>query len=470
MSSTSEAALTGVGSGVKAGADSSSAASRVVGTPGFNAPRSLKLNAVWTIAGNGVYAASQWLQVAIIAHLGTTVDVGQYALTMGICAPVFMLSNLQLRSIQATDSVRRYSFGEYLGLRLITSAGALVFALVLSLLFARNGSLAVLTVAIAVYKALESISDIYQGSLQQRERMDYLSQSFMWKALLVVSCFGVTYHLTQNLLFAVFAMATGQLLSLWVYDIPVSTRTMHGLAGHDRTSLSKYIDPPDWNREALRRLAQRALPLGLTMMLVSLYANLPRFVLEKYAGASAVGIFAAITYFTTVGTMIVNAVGAAVCPRLALHVSRSEGKEFWVLVIRLALLAAAIGAAGIIAALFAGHYVLLTFYGHEYARHTDVLIWSMLGAAFLYVSSVFGYAATARGRLAGQPWIVAISCAVLLGCSAALVPAHGLVGAAISIAVAALSNLAGFVVLVCGRTRRDDNPMPKQRSPRGGNS
>src|SRR5690349_22697168 len=82
------------------GAGSQSAASRPVEA------RSLKTNAVWTIAGNGVYAANQWLQVAIIAHLGTTVDVGHYALIMGICAPVFMLANLQLRAIQATDSIQ----------------------------------------------------------------------------------------------------------------------------------------------------------------------------------------------------------------------------------------------------------------------------------------------------------------------------------------------------------------------------
>jgi O-antigen/teichoic acid export membrane protein len=97
--------------------------------------------------------------------------------------------------------------------------------------------------------------------------------------------------------------------------------------------------------------------------------------------------------------------------------------------------------------------VLLTFYGPEYARHTDVLNWCMLGAAFLYIGSTFGYAATARGRLTGQPWVVAGSCAVLLGCSMVLVPTYGLVGAAISTAIASLGNLLGFVFIVCRGSR-----------------
>src|SRR5437867_237852 len=84
------------------------------------APLSLKRNTLWTMAGNTVYAASQWLQVAAIARLGSTLDVGHYAFALGLATPVFMLANLQLRPMQATDSLRRYTFGDYLGLRLVT--------------------------------------------------------------------------------------------------------------------------------------------------------------------------------------------------------------------------------------------------------------------------------------------------------------------------------------------------------------
>src|SRR5438874_122437 len=74
-----------------------------------NAPLSVKRNTVWTMAGNTMYAASQWLQVVVIARLSTPLDVGHYAFAMGLCTPVFMMSNLQLRSIQATDSSRQYT-------------------------------------------------------------------------------------------------------------------------------------------------------------------------------------------------------------------------------------------------------------------------------------------------------------------------------------------------------------------------
>src|SRR4051812_45337492 len=92
------------------------------------APRglSLKVNFIWTLAGNLIYAGCQWGMLVIIAKLGSAELVGQFALGLAITAPVLMFSNLQMRGIQATDAKREYSFGDYLGLRLLTTLLALL--------------------------------------------------------------------------------------------------------------------------------------------------------------------------------------------------------------------------------------------------------------------------------------------------------------------------------------------------------
>src|ERR687885_1019217 len=86
---------------------------------------SLRKNAIWTMLGNGFYAGTQWLQIAFVAHLGSSSELGYFALALGFCTPVFMLCNLQLRQLQAIDACRRYTFGEYLGVRLVTSCFAI---------------------------------------------------------------------------------------------------------------------------------------------------------------------------------------------------------------------------------------------------------------------------------------------------------------------------------------------------------
>ena len=59
--------------------------------------------------------------LTVMAKLGSPIVVGEYGLAAAICAPIFMLMNLQLRNIQATDAKGRYTYSDYLSLRVITS-------------------------------------------------------------------------------------------------------------------------------------------------------------------------------------------------------------------------------------------------------------------------------------------------------------------------------------------------------------
>ncbi|MCJ7504674.1 MAG: lipopolysaccharide biosynthesis protein, partial [Acidobacteriia bacterium] len=85
---------------------------------------SLRQNFAWTVLGNVVYAACQWGMLVALAKLGSPSLVGQFALGLALCAPVMMLANLQLRAVQATDARNEYRFGDYLALRLATTAQA----------------------------------------------------------------------------------------------------------------------------------------------------------------------------------------------------------------------------------------------------------------------------------------------------------------------------------------------------------
>src|SRR5215471_13039004 len=81
----------------------------------------LRLNFVWALAGNISYALCQWGMIVALAKMSSSFMVGQFSLGLAISTPVLMFTNLQLRSVQATDVKRFYSFGSYLGLRTLTT-------------------------------------------------------------------------------------------------------------------------------------------------------------------------------------------------------------------------------------------------------------------------------------------------------------------------------------------------------------
>jgi O-antigen/teichoic acid export membrane protein len=415
------------------------------------APLSLKRNTVWTMAGNTAYAASQWLQVAAIARLGSTLDVGRYAFALGLCAPVFMLANLQLRPIQATDSLRRYAFGDYLGLRLATTAAALAATLVLAAVFSASLQDALLVAAIAGAKSFESVSDVYQGVFQQHERMDRAGLSLLLKSSLVLPVFGLLYYYTASLACAAAGVALAHLTTLLTYDMPASHRVGHGVMPGSGA--------PRFQPAALRKLAKRALPLGITMMLISLHANAPRFIIEKYLGSSGLGVFAAIAYLSLAGAMVVNAIGSAASPRLAAYAAGGDARGFRNLLGKLVAIAAGLGIAGVAVSLWFGRDLLHILYGVEYARHGNLLVWSMTAGALSYIGSMFGYAATALGRFEGQPWALALTILALLGAGILLVPQFGLPGAALATVISSAICLCAYVALVCWRSS-DESRLP----------
>ncbi|MGQ0516278.1 oligosaccharide flippase family protein, partial [Bacillus sp. D-CC] len=85
------------------------------------APLTLKRNFLYTASANLIYAFSQWLIILLIAKLGNVEMVGQYSLGLSITAPIFLFLNMNLRSIQATDTNNSYKFIDYFINRVITS-------------------------------------------------------------------------------------------------------------------------------------------------------------------------------------------------------------------------------------------------------------------------------------------------------------------------------------------------------------
>jgi O-antigen/teichoic acid export membrane protein len=388
--------------------------------------RSLRANFSWTFVGNVIYAACQWAMLVVLAKLGSPEMVGQFALGLAITAPVILLTNLQLRAIQATDAKRAYAFGDYLGLRLAMMPLALlvIAAITVASGYGWQTSLAILTLGLA--KVFESISDVFYGLMQQYERMDRIAQSMIVKGPLSLVALAAAVALTGNIVWGTTALAAAWALRLVTYDIPNGAAVLRAAwAGDSAESMH-----PIWQWRRLARLAWLALPLGFVMMLGSLVTNIPRYFVERFQGTHELGIFAAMAYIVVAGTTVVDALGQAVSPRLARHYAAGEIGAFRALVGKVLGISALLGAAGVLLSLVAGRQVLTLLYRPEYADHLDVFIWIIVAAGLGYLAAVCGYAMTAARLFTIQVPIYLISVvAVTVGC-ALLVSDHGLLGAA----------------------------------------
>jgi len=62
----------------------------------------------------------------LAAKLGSPKTVGQLAFALAVTAPLFMMTNLSLRAVQATNVTGRYHLSDYIALRLSSTTTAIL--------------------------------------------------------------------------------------------------------------------------------------------------------------------------------------------------------------------------------------------------------------------------------------------------------------------------------------------------------
>lgn len=417
-------------------------------------PLSLRGNFAWTLVGTGVYGASQWGMLIVLAKLGSADIVGRFALGLALCAPVVMFANMQLRIVQATDARAEYSFGQYLSLRLITSAMALAIIAGTVALAGYGAEAGLVILAVGVAKCVESISDIIYGLWQRNERLDLIAVSQMVKGSASLGALWLVMRVTGDLLWGVAALGVTWLSVLLSYDVVNARRMLRAQARR-----SGKAAPTRPRLRELPRLAWLALPLGAVGLLDSLNVNIPRYSLEHAVGEAALGHFAALAYLIVAGNMVVMALAQSAAPRLARHYGDDLG-AFTHLVWQLVKFGTGLGAVGLAVAIALGPQVLTILYRPEYAAHAEVLAWLMAAAAVGYVARFLVCSMTAARYLKAQAPVYAGGTLVCATTSSWLIPRYGLYGAAWATGATMLVLLLGAIATnlhaVRSRARREE--------------
>jgi len=394
---------------------------------------SLSSNFAWTLGGNVIYSASQWGMLSLLARRGTPSTVGVFALGLAISAPVFMFCNLQLRSVQATDAQVKYQFADFFFLRSMCTVAALLFICGVSVVVGYRGEILAVLIAISVAKAFESWSDVVAGLLQRHERLDLAARAVGLRGILSLIVFASVFAITRNLSIACVGLAATWAAVVCVYDMTLA----RGLLTRGEGFFSASV-PRMWE------LLKVSLPLGIVMTLVSVNANLPRYVLMHYLGAGQLGIFASLAYLLTAVNLLSLALGQAASARMATMFNRGQLDQFRAVLGKLTWFGAAVGAVACGTALGFGSTLLKVLYSPSYGSYQRLLLILAATSGVNTLATFMGFAATSAQRFRAQVPVIVAMTVTTLGASWVLVPRWGLNGAAVALLISSVVQLAGL--------------------------
>jgi O-antigen/teichoic acid export membrane protein len=413
-----------------------------LGLPAAAAPAAASLShgVVWTTVGAGIYVACQYAMLVALAKLGSPVLVGQFALALGVTAPVVILSQMQLRQLQVTDAAGRYRFGDYFACRLVFSAAALAVVGVIIAFAGYPADTGAVVALVGVAKGVESVSDIVHGKLQRQERLDAIAWSLMGKGILSLAAFTVALWTTRSLVLAVGLLAVAWGAVFLAYDVPV---------------LRQVLGPGErliaWRWPAVVDLTVLAFPLALTAGLVSLGGNLPRYFLESLRGTSEVGFFAVASAPLALVTLFTGAIVQTTMARSATHFQAGEMDAFRGVALRVMAFQVAIAVAFTAVFALLGEDLLRALFGPEYAASAPVLV-TMSVALIVSSLAAFGSTVLTAGR---RLWLqcanIVVATVVQVPALYVLIGAGGVLGAAWAevlrtVAAVLFLTLAGMII------------------------
>lgn len=389
--------------------------------------------------------------LTVLARWGTPEAVGQFSLGLAISSPIMALAMLQLRNVQITDVHQKFPFADYFGTRILWTLAGLGAIALWGAFASENRTAFLVIIFVGLMKSVDSVSDIVRGLFQFRQRMDLNGVSLITKGVISLVAFAAAVILTKSVVVSTAAAAISFFVAFVTYDLMFGRR----LLSHDAAPTATNVFLPRFHLRAMARLTWIALPLGAVMAIISLQANIPRYVLEAYSGSTQLGYFSAIVYPMMAGMMIITAMGQSASPKLARHFAE-DLTAYVRLLGRLAGISLLLAIALITVTHFLGDRILWLLYGAEYAAyHAEFEILAIAWGIQL-ISSCGGYGLTAARRFHVQVVLTVVACVATLAASYILIPKYGVMGAAYSVLVTSLFTAIGVSLSIFWviRTRR----------------
>jgi O-antigen/teichoic acid export membrane protein len=385
--------------------------------------KSFKSNFLWILIGNTLFGLSQWILISLMAKIGNIQMVGEYTLALGITAPLFLLLNLNLRSMQATDQKDEFDSKYYFLLRIITSSITILITIFIITLFNYKISLSIIIFLVAFIKLIESQSDVVYGYFQKIEYMKLISLSKVIRGILNLLVVSILLLTTNSLILSLLGMLLMDLLLFFRFDlINLYKNNVPRLKLYDLFTVIK-------DKRKLKLIFLTGIPLGISNFLDSLTINSQRYIIESTLSIKELGYYSSITFIMMSGQTIIGALANAALPRLTRYFAE-DIKKYIKLINLLILIGLIIGMSLILTSLLFGDSILSFIYTKEFATYTNIFILIMIAGSVWYITGFLNAALLATRKFNYQLYVYLSSFIATFVSTILLTKDLGIIGAA----------------------------------------
>ena len=221
---------------------------------------------VWNTVGVGLWGMVFPVLTIVVTQLAGAEQAGMFSLAFVTALLLMFVGNYGVRNFQASDLDEEYSFADYQANRVLTVVIMLVAGITYCTFRGYTDQMWLMSLGVYLYKAIDALADVYEGRLQQVDKL-YLagiSQAFRSAAALIG--FSLALLITRNVGVSSIVMAVIAALTFVVFTFPLA-----------------QLETPKSRRASAKRviaLLKQCFPLFVALFMYNLIDNMPKFVME----------------------------------------------------------------------------------------------------------------------------------------------------------------------------------------------
>ena len=216
--------------------------------------------------GTGAWGMVFPVLTIVVTQLCGAEQAGMFSMAFIIGTLLMILGNYGVRTYQVSDIEERHSFSDYQVNRVVTCILMMVVAYVYCGIRGYSEQMFTMCMGVCAYKMIDALADVYEGRLQQADKLYLAGVSQAFRSLVVLVVFSVFLLISRDLGLSSIAMAVAAIVTFVFLTFPLS--------------LLETPKSARMSAQSIAALFKQCFPVFIALFMYALIDNMPKFVME----------------------------------------------------------------------------------------------------------------------------------------------------------------------------------------------
>lgn len=410
---------------------------------------------IWNTAGSLFNAASSMILLILVTRIDGNSKAGIFAFAFSISQLFYTIGNLEVRPYQSTDVDEKYSFRDYLSLRVLSCIMMMIAAYIYIVFYGYSYEKSIMILLLCIYRMTDAFSDVFQGFFQIRDRLDLSGKSLALRVVFSTIIFYIVMIISKDLVISSIAMIITCILWIILFDFINCRRFSRIEVCYNKDSIQKI-----WN------LVKECMPLFLGAFLLMYIFNIPKVSIDKLMESDMQNFFNIIFMPVSIINLFSIFLFRPVLTTLADYFNKCNIKGFLSITFKLVMWIVFLTIVFEIASYYLGIPILSVIYDTNLYSYKKELLIMMVGGGFSALSTLLHYVITVMRKqnslLIGYLTVAAFGTII----SDKFINSYGIMGASYIYLILMLLLSVIFVItmsfhIIKGKLQKDNRSQTK---------